>query len=127
MKIFISHTEEYKKKLDNIIDIIINLRRNNKDVIISISESKPQRNLKQNAYYWGIIVEPLANHFGYTRDEMHEILLDQFSELKEVINPFTGEIQMKPVRSKEMTEPQIANYFMKIRIFMETEYNFIIP
>jgi len=45
-----------------------------KRIEINIEKSQKKRSSFQNRYYWGVIVAMLADHTGYTKEEMHEIL-----------------------------------------------------
>lgn len=49
-----------------------------KYVEVKVQKERSQRSLNQNAYYWGIVIELLSQHTGYTPDEMHEICRYQF-------------------------------------------------
>ena len=47
-------------------------------VEVKVQKERSQRSLNQNAYYWGVVIELLANTTGYTPDEMHEVCRYQF-------------------------------------------------
>jgi len=38
-------------------------------------EYRKNRSLEANDFYWGFVVTPMANHLGYTPQEMHMVLL----------------------------------------------------
>ena len=48
-----------------------------KKVIITLDNPK-RRSKEQNAYYFGVVLKLLADHTGYTTDEMHEICKYKF-------------------------------------------------
>ena len=52
-------------------------------VELTIRRAKSKRSLRQNAYYWGVVVAMLAEHLGYQQDEMHEALKFKFLRLHE--------------------------------------------
>ena len=54
-------------------------------VDIIIRKHKSKRSDEQNAYYWGVVVAVLADHFGYDPEDMHE-------ELKLMFNPIESKI-----------------------------------
>lgn len=54
-------------------------------VDLVIRKHKSQRSTEQNAYYWGVVVPILADHFGYDAEEMHE-------ELKLMFNPIDSKV-----------------------------------
>ena len=47
-------------------------------VEISVRFLGKRRNSKQNRFYWKVVVNGLASHFGYTSDEMHKALKLKF-------------------------------------------------
>lgn len=49
-----------------------------KFVEVKVQKERNQRSLNQNNYYWGIVIELLSQHTGYTPDETHEICRYQF-------------------------------------------------
>jgi hypothetical protein len=48
------------------------------EVEVEVRKRRSKRSTEQNAYYWGVIIPPLAEHCGYTHDEMHEALKAKF-------------------------------------------------
>jgi hypothetical protein len=42
----------------------------------------------QNRYYFGVVVKLIADHCGYERDEMHELLAMKFLRMED--DPITG-------------------------------------
>lgn len=49
-----------------------------KEVEIVVRKKRARRSLRQNRYYWGVVIAVLAEHCGYTSDEMHEALKEKF-------------------------------------------------
>jgi hypothetical protein len=49
-----------------------------KRIELVIRKRRSQRSLQQNKYYFGVVVEILANYCGYTTDEMHSALKIKF-------------------------------------------------
>ena len=47
-------------------------------VEISVRFLGQRRNSKQNRFYWKVVINGLAHHFGYTNDEMHKALKLKF-------------------------------------------------
>ena len=45
---------------------------------ISVQPLGKRRNTKQNRFYWKVVVNSLAMHFGYTDNEMHKALKLKF-------------------------------------------------
>jgi len=46
--------------------------------VVEIQKAKNIRSLKQNKYYWGVVVKILAQHTGYTSEETHQELARMF-------------------------------------------------
>ena len=51
---------------------------NNRRVELILRKRRSKRSDSQNKYYWGVIIELLSNHCGYTSDEMHSALKIKF-------------------------------------------------
>ena len=54
-----------------------------KQVELTLRTLRNKRTLSQNAYYWGVVVAILAEHFGYESDELHEALKLKFLKTHE--------------------------------------------
>ena len=54
-------------------------RYEGKPVEVIARGKKSQRSINQNAAYWGIAVEILCEHTGFSREEMHEALKQKFA------------------------------------------------
>ena len=63
---------------NHFLDYLLNLRGKGK-LTVTIQKYRKKRSLTANAYYWGVIVETLAQHFGYRPDEMHMALLGAYT------------------------------------------------
>jgi hypothetical protein len=62
------------------------------EVLITIERLRATRSQRQNAWYWGVIVQLLADHTGYTPDEMHEVLKAKFIPKRFAVADGNGEI-----------------------------------
>lgn len=49
-----------------------------KDVEVVVRKKRSVRSVQQNRYYFGVVVQTLADHCGYTPEEMHEALKEKF-------------------------------------------------
>jgi uncharacterized protein YueI len=56
-------------------------------VILSVRKERVQRSKPQNDFYWAVVVKILSEHFGYTRDEMHDVLKNKFLQKKDLKHP----------------------------------------
>lgn len=62
------------------------------EVVVTVERRHATRSVEQNAAYWVAIVNPLAEHTGYTPDEIHEILKAKFLPKRVAIQDGNGEI-----------------------------------
>jgi hypothetical protein len=101
-----------------------------KKVRLSVAEAQEKRSLDQNSYYWGVIVP----HVRWARFEMgdalsleqvHEDLLKQFAPImtSQMLN---GVPYGRPMRSKEMSVSQMANFITAITATM-AEFGYPVP
>ena len=92
----------------------------NRRVELILRKRRSQRSIEQNRYYWGVIVEILADHFGYNPEEMHEAL--KFHFLK------SHEDKLVTVKSTaKLSTDEFARYINQIVIWAATEYQIFIP
>ena len=80
---------------------------------------------KQRKYYWAVIIEMLAEEFGYRKDEhqrLHEDLKRKF-----LLVPGEGK-KLDTTRSTEMlTTREEEEYHNQIRMWALQEYGIVIP
>jgi hypothetical protein len=85
-----------------------------------LRQQKSQRSLNQNRYYFGVCLEILSQHLGYTSDEMHEIC--KFKFLK------TMKAGLEYVRSTtKLNTSEMEEYLEKIRKWADIELNCFVP
>jgi len=102
-----------------------------KEVVITVEVKSKKRSLKQNRYYWGVVV-PLVKdgmiEVGYrmTKESTHEYLLSNFNII-ELVNEHSGEILKSIGRTTEMSTVEITTYFEKIAEWSLEYLNVIIP
>lgn len=93
-----------------------------KKIKLSISESKEKRSLDQNSLYWVSIVPHVRKaRFDMgdplSIEQVHEDLLSQFAPTVESAR-LDGSVYVRPMRSKEMSVPQMAIYMTAITGFI---------
>lgn len=95
---------------------------------ISVSIIRNNRSDLQNKYYWGCVLPMIAQEAGYDDDEMHEVLLAQFSP-KLTIRSTKDKRKRRtvPKRSSKMTTAEFSEYVEKVRRFAATFYGINIP
>lgn len=92
-----------------------------KEVEISITERKSTRSLRQNAYYFGVIIKLMSKYCGYDPDEMHERL--QYRFLRRTLPDGFVYVQ----RYKNLNTKQAETYHSQIRQWASMEYSVYIP
>ena len=97
---------------------------NNKDVVVAIKTPRSNRSLSQNNYYWGVIIEVLADYTGYGKTEMHEVLRGKFlSDTREV----GGEQIRFSHSTTELDTSEFEKYLSDVREWASSMLNCFIP
>lgn len=79
------------------------------------------RSTPQNRYYWGVVVEILSEHIGFSPEEMHEILKHKF------LNPFEKMGYKIYPNTTQLTTVEFKNYIEKIQRWAAQELQCVIP
>lgn len=69
---------------------------------VTVRRHRKTRSDKQNRYYFGVIIPLLAEHCGYDRQEMHELLAMRFLRMED--DPITGSPRRKHTPQTDTTE-----------------------
>ena len=75
---------------------------------IVIRKPKTSRSTLQNSYYFGVVVELLANELGYDKDEIHEILKYKFLQSNAMGMPYVKS-------TTKLSTGEFEEYLEKIR------------
>lgn len=91
--------------------------------------TKKERSNNQNRYYFGVIVDILSDHTGFTRDEVHEILKSKFLRRTMWIPKKTGIMEMSVISysTTELTTVQFEKYLSEIREWASLELGINLP
>lgn len=95
-------------------------RHAGKRAVMKLEKWYKKRTGKENRYYWSCIVTPLAEEFGYTKNEMHDSLKSLFLKI---------EIPGKPPRilsTKDLTTIEAEKYYEDIRQWANIEYKIVL-
>jgi hypothetical protein len=77
--IFTGTVDKGQLKLDHPHKYLIQVSAlNGKKVELVLRKRRTKRSDRQNRYYWGVVIQILANFCGYEPEEMHESLKYQF-------------------------------------------------
>lgn len=97
-------------------------------VDITIRKHRSKRTNDQNAYYWGIVIPILADHFGYDQEEMHEELKILFNPIKSKIDPSrTIGGSTTKMSTVEFYSDDESSYVERICRWAATEYGLYVP
>ena len=88
---------------------------------LALEKERHARTLSQNAYYWGVVVEILRNHFGYEPEEMHEALKFKFLKRYEDSDLVTVGSTAK------LSTVEFCEYVDRIMEWAAKEYQVVIP
>lgn len=91
-----------------------------REVQVLVEPKKKRRSDRQNAYYWGVIIETLSDHTGYAADEMHEALKNKF------LGFYDKKTGLRVVSSSaEQNTVEFENYMSQIRAWASENGIFI--
>lgn len=100
--------EKFKQHVDSLPD---------NDYYITIDKNKKDRSLRQNAYYWGVVIELIAKHMGHPKDEydfVHQKLASDFLGFKKEV--LGREFWIVP-STASLTTVQFEDYLSTLRMF----------
>ncbi|MDD5061962.1 MAG: hypothetical protein PHN44_06775 [Candidatus Marinimicrobia bacterium] len=92
-----------------------------KRVEVIVRKEKSKRSLRENSYYWGVVIEILSNFTGYESEEMHEALKFKFLRTHE------GEALESVKSTTKLNTAEFEDYLERIRRWAAQEYNCFIP
>ena len=116
-KLEIIEEQDFKKFLRNRVWEIITL---------DIEQVRSIRSLQENRYYFWVVIKILSEYFGYTPEEMHEVLKTAF---------LTKKLRMKHDKRRKLTmirstttltTLEFEEYLEKVRLFARG-FNVYIP
>ena len=100
------------------------------EVTVTIERARAARSLQQSRWYWGVIVDLLSEHTGFTPDEMHEVLKAKFLPKKLSVADQNGEIQGEFViggSTTKLGKNDFSDYCEAIRRWAAEELGVVIP
>lgn len=78
------------------------LRMTGKPVEITVTVARNKRTDRQARYYFGVVVPLIAEHCGYDKQEMHELLAMRFLRIED--DPVTGAPRRKRTPDTDTAE-----------------------
>ncbi len=104
--------------------------RDKAQVKVEVERLQATRSLDQNRGYWGVIVEAISDHTGYTPEETHEILKQKFIPKKLAIQDKNGEVKDEFVvggSTRQMNTKDFGEYMERIKEWAAVELDIYIP
>lgn len=89
---------------------------------------KKDRSNNQNRYYWGVVVNELSEHTGFTPDEVHEILKHKFLWKVLFVKAKSGTDKVLVGKSTaQLTTAEFENFMRDVRQWASIELGVWIP
>jgi hypothetical protein len=116
-------------KEDQLTKMILETNRlhdKDKPWTVYFSDKKAPRSLKQNKYYWGVVLKKISDHTGYEAEELHEMFKAKFGIVTK-FDGFDGELIEYARSTKFFDTRQFSEYIDKIREFAQNKIGVYIP
>jgi hypothetical protein len=100
------------------------------EVLVTVEKIKAARSQQQSRWYWGVIVELLSEHTGYSPDEIHEVLKAKFLPKKLAVSDGNGEIVDEFViggSSARLDKNEFSEFCESIRRWAAEDLGVVIP
>lgn len=97
---------------------------------LRVERKRATRSVDQNAWYWACVVGLVAEHTGYTPDEIHEIYKAKFIPKRLAVANGNGEIKGEFViggTTTSLTTVEFSEYCEAIRQWAAQELEVVIP
>lgn len=91
------------------------------EVRLELEKWYKKRSGAQNRYYWGVVIDILSEHTGYTPDEMHRYLKKKHLPKEKI---FDENVLMS---TTNLTTADFEEYMKKIRMWASSELKCYIP
>lgn len=100
------------------------------EVTITIQRQRATRSPLQNAYYWGVVLRHLAEHTGYTIDEMHAYCKVRFNPERLVVCDRDGVVKDERrigLTTTDLNKVTFGEYLETIRQWAAADLGVVIP
>ncbi len=100
-----------------------------KKIEISYGPIKKQRSNLENRYYWGVVIDIIADHTGFSPDEIHEILKHKFLRKQVWLSKEGGVAEGFDITKStaELSTVEFEKYLSEIRQWASMELGCYIP
>lgn len=100
------------------------------ELVVTFEKAHAIRSLKANRYYWGVVIEHIAEHTGYTPDETHHVLKQMFLPKKMAVTKGNGEIVEELViggSTTKLNKIEFYDYCARIKLWALESLEVVIP
>lgn len=97
---------------------------------VVVKRLRATRSAQQNKYWWGCCIALVAEHTGYTPEEVHEIAKQMFIPKKLAVADGNGEIRGEFVMggsTRGMTTVEFGEFMERFKQWAATELDVVIP
>lgn len=99
--------------------------REGKAVSVTFRVPSNPRTLKQNAYYWAVVLTTIATQLGYSTEEVHSAVKDMFLPRK-FLKLGSREVEVRKTTT-DLTFTEFQTYLEQVRAWASTELGLAIP
>lgn len=97
---------------------------------VTVRRRKATRSVRANRYWWGICVQLVAEHTGYTPEEIHDIAKQMFLPKTLAVNDGNGEIKGEFViggSTRKLNTAEFAEFVERFKQWAATTLDVVIP
>jgi hypothetical protein len=93
---------------------------NGKEVTATLAKKTKPRSNNQNAYYWGVVIQLISDHTGYSPDEAHDAMIMKFLQ--------EHKANLDSIKSTtDLSTVEFEDYMSTIRMFASINLDCYIP
>jgi len=100
------------------------------EVEIIVRRAYATRSTKANAFYWGVVLQALAEHTGHLPEELHDILKAKFLPKALAVCDLNGELRGEYViggSTASLSVEEFSEYMNRIIRWAQDELGVVIP
>ncbi len=100
------------------------------EVLVTIEKKSATRSQQSNRYYWGVVVELLSEHTGYTPEEIHDVLKAKFLPKTLAVADGNGEIKGEFViggTTTKLNKLEFGEFIERVRRWAAEDLSVVIP
>lgn len=95
-----------------------------KKIIFGLDKQKDLRTVSQNKYYWGVLIDGVAQETGQDPESIHDHLKDKFLRIPMEIN---GKRYYKVKSTSSLSTNEFIDYVENCRQYVQQEFGLFVP